>query len=116
MISVSMYSSTAAAAVFEYGAGGVHAGLGVHERQEKDSVGFGLFDEPERELGDNAEGSLAADNVLCAAELNYASVGEDGGAVNDIVCSAAVFDGAGTGGVGGGVAAYGSGLFAGVGG
>ena len=95
------------------------AAFRVHERQKQNRVGLGLVDEPECELGDDAESALAADDII---EL-FLFVNAHGAAVRrhderrgDIVAGAAVFDRAGAARVGRGVAAYCRGLFAGIGG
>ena len=102
----------------QQGVGGIEAGLGIHEREEQNSVGLGLVYELESKLGDDGQSTLAAYDRLkvCAAESLRAAVSTDDGERCDVVSGRAVLDGVGARGVGRGVAADGGGLLTGIGG
>lgn len=103
----------------KYGRGGGDALLRPGEGQQEDGLAAGLIREPERELGYDAERALGAYDLGVfwpLGEPYRVPAGEDYLRVQHIVAGGAVFERAGAGGVGGGVAAYGRRLLARVGG
>ena len=51
----------------QQGVGGIEAGLGIHEREEQDSIGFGLVYELESKLGDDGQSTSVLRRSISSA-------------------------------------------------